>query len=1012
MPQQTTLYLSSQQQHSAHILRTPQHTSTSYPPTATSMAGPQKKRAEAERAPQPSTTSGSTPHPPSVNNRPLQRVTAMGGFDGSRDGSPSNSPSTRPIGSPRPATTSPSQSAVGSPSVSGSGRTKNYFQLTQSLPKNLDLGMQQWNTVRGYAPSDVVQKPSKPSTLGQATKIGLNTFNVVEYPKVAVYQYEVLVGNGVEKRGLVRAVWECATVQNTLGKGFIFDGNRLAWSLKNVDRELRLNLNMDQERSQTTKAGKQPDTQRILIRQTNKVHFDTLLAYMSRKVDHFDNGSLEAINFLDHLLREYPSKQFTQIKRSFFKRGENRTLLGRGVEAMKGVYQSLRMAHTPQGATLTINVDVANGMFFTASRLDILAFNMVGCRNTNDLIQVCRTNRERAHKGLKLLKRVKVITKHRGSEEAEWCIESFIFKTAKEHKFQALDKQSVKEVTTSIFDYFAKSYNIRLQFPELPLVKMTRGKNTIFPMELCIVKENQRYPFKCDEKQTSEMIKFAVTPPAQRWAAIDHGLKMLDWSNDPVLKHFGLRVNPTKTVVDGRVLTAPVVKYGAGDAKPGTSGRWDLKGKKFLASNPAPLKAWSITVCSGRRGGKPEKATIDNFVAEFVKIYKGHGGKVENASPVMNLTAGDDVGDWVTKAWNAAGTAANARPQILLFILPDKDAGVYGRIKRSAECRYGVVTQCMQYAHVQKCQPQYISNVLMKFNAKLGGTTCRAVGPKSGGPGGIFTVPTMIIGADVSHAAPGSQAGSMAALTVSMDNLAARYSGSVQTNGYRVEMITTENINSLLKPQIQHWVQTVGNGKFPQRVIYMRDGVSEGQYRHVLEQEIHDIKALLKSANAAMNIPITAIVGSKRHHIRFFPDRGDRNGNPLPGTFVETGVTHPFENDFYLCAHAAIKGTARPTHYHVILNECKMSNDEIYTLLYEHSYQYMRATTPVSIHPAIYYAHIAALRAVSHDPKWGNPSEGAPQQTTIGSSDKTTVIVDPLLPMPNQGAINTSMWYI
>jgi len=70
------------------------------------------------------------------------------------------------------------------------------------------------------------------------------------------------------------------------------------------------------------------------------------------------------------------------------------------------------------------------------------------------------------------------------------------------------------------------------------------------------------------------MIKFAVTPPGQRWQAIEHGLKMLNWPNDPILKHFGLQVNPTRTVVEGRVLTAPKVQYGQGVANPGTSGRW------------------------------------------------------------------------------------------------------------------------------------------------------------------------------------------------------------------------------------------------------------------------------------------------------------------------------------------------------------------------------------------------------------------------------------------------------
>lgn len=224
---------------------------------------------------------------------------------------------------------------------------------------------------------------------------------------------------------------------------------------------------------------------------------------------------------------------------------------------------------------------------------------------------------------------------------------------------------------------------------------------------------------------------------------------------------------------------------------------------------------------------------MQNFIAEFCKIYKMHGGKVENTQPAMALASGDDVGAWVTTTWNAAGNQTNSRPQILMFILPDKDSVTYGRIKRSAECRYGVVSQCVQYSHVQKCQGQYISNVCMKFNAKLGGSTCRAMGAKSSGPTGIFSVPTLIIGADVSHAAPGQEAASMAALTMSMDRLGVRYAAACQTNGYRVEMISTDNINELLKPMLQSWTTNVGGGKFPQRIIYLRDGVSEGQYQYV-----------------------------------------------------------------------------------------------------------------------------------------------------------------------------------
>ena len=159
---------------------------------------------------------------------------------------------------------------------------------------------------------------------------------------------------------------------------------------------------------------------------------------------------------------------------------------------------------------------------------------------------------------------------------------------------------------------------------------------------------------------------------------------MLSWGTDRKLQKYGLKVSMARTTVDARVLVAPKVQYGSGVANPGTSGRWDLKGKKFLLPNSAPLKSWSVTVMSGKRGGKPDKSTIDHFVKEFVKVYKSHGGRVENANPPLNLGK-DDVGATVTDAWNAAGNQSNSRPQILVFILPDKDSVIYGRIKRSAE---------------------------------------------------------------------------------------------------------------------------------------------------------------------------------------------------------------------------------------------------------------------------------------------------------------------------------------
>ncbi|KAK0345141.1 Protein argonaute [Friedmanniomyces endolithicus] len=899
-------------------------------------------------------------------------------------------------------------------------------------PKNFDLGMAGWSTVRAYTVPTVMPPRPAPSTLGQPIKVGLNTFRVNKIPKTPVYQYDVIIGNGTEKRGLMNKVWQSKAIRAALGTGWIYDGNKLAWSLKSIDREIRLDVDLDSTDEggdgKPRKSGKE-NKHRVVIKRTNTVGFAVLDAYLEGRAD-FDNTVLESINFFDHLLRETPRQRYTQIKRSFFARGQTRFDLGSGVEAFKGVYQTLRIGHLGgRRACLTVNVDVANGMFWKELPVHQAALQLTGRRDINDLITAVKQGGESSRTGqdLKKMRKLHVVAKHRGKDTVDpYVIDKFLYKGARDHKFEKDGKK------ISVYDHFASAYNIRLQYPDLPLALMTKGKAqgkmTVLPMEVLTIQPNERYAYKMDERQTSNMIKFAVTPPAERYKAIEHGLEMLKWDADPVHKAFGVEISRAKTVVDARLITAPKVQFGTGDAKPGTSGRWDLKGKKFLTPNTAPLKCWGVCVVPGRRGGKPDRSVVQNFVTEFCKVYKTHGGRVENTTPEFTLAAGDDVGQWVTMLWNQTGNKFNARPQLLVFILPDKDSNTYGRIKRSGECRYGVVSQCMQYAHVQKCQGQYISNVCMKVNAKLGGSTARAIGPKSTGASGLFTVSTMVLGADVSHAAPGSQASSMAALTCSTDRPAVRYAAACQTNGYRVEMITTANINEMLKPMVQNWVANVGGGKFPSRIVYFRDGVSEGQYQHILQQEVQDMKTLLKTADPTLNIPFIVIVGSKRHHVRFFPEKGDKNGNPMPGTLVETGVTHPYENDFYLCGHSAIKGTARPAHYHVLLNEVNMSNEDIQLMIYEQSYQFMRSTTPVSQHPAIYYAHIASNRAIPHDPRWAGSSDGAPpvvasrprsgsqsggsQGRSGDSSSQVPINVEKLLPMPNTSNIMTSMWYI
>jgi eukaryotic translation initiation factor 2C len=62
-------------------------------------------------------------------------------------------------------------------------------------------------------------------------------------------------------------------------------------------------------------------------------------------------------------------------------------------------------------------------------------------------------------------------------------------------------KNPPTERDISVYDYFKEKYSIRLEFPHLPLVQTTR--DGVFPMEICMLKPNQKYVYKLDSQQVN-----------------------------------------------------------------------------------------------------------------------------------------------------------------------------------------------------------------------------------------------------------------------------------------------------------------------------------------------------------------------------------------------------------------------------------------------------------------------------------------------------------------------------
>ncbi|KAL5224723.1 hypothetical protein ABZP36_011362 [Zizania latifolia] len=123
-------------------------------------------------------------------------------------------------------------------------------------------------------------------------------------------------------------------------------------------------------------------------------------------------------------------------------------------------------------------------------------------------------------------------------------------------------------------------------------------------------------------------------------------------------------------------------------------------------------------------------------------------------------------------------------------------------------------------------------------------------------------------------------------------------------------------------------------GQKPQRIIFYRDGVSEGQFYQVLFYELDAIRNACASLEADYQPHVTIVVVQKRHHTQLFASNHkdnrtiDRGGNILPRTVVDSNICHPTEFDFYLCSHAGVQEQAA---LHIIMF-CGMRTDSLLML--------------------------------------------------------------------------------
>ncbi|KAI0487857.1 hypothetical protein KFK09_027680 [Dendrobium nobile] len=262
--------------------------------------------------------------------------------------------------------------------------------------------------------------------------------------------------------------------------------------------------------------------------------------------------------------------------------------------------------------------------------------------------------------------------------------------------------------------------------------------------------------------------------------------------------------------------------------------------------------------------------------------------------------------------------------ELLLAILPDSNGSLYGDLKRICEADFGLISQCCLTKHVFKINKQYLANVSLKINVKMGRRNTVLLDAISWRIPLVCDKPTIIFGADVTHPETREYSSpSIAAVCASQDwPEVTKYAGLVCAQAHRQELIQDlyktwhdPQRGTLTGGMIRELLISFrkATGQKPMRIIFYRDGVSEGQFYQVLLYELDAIRKACASLEPNYQPLVTFVVVQKRHHTRLYvnnhKDRNssDKSGNILLGTVVDSKICHPIEFDFYLCSHAGIQ---------------------------------------------------------------------------------------------------------
>ncbi|CAF1251060.1 unnamed protein product [Adineta steineri] len=792
-------------------------------------------------------------------------------------------------------------------------------------------------------PRRPVPVPVPAGSLVRLEHLYTNHFTCQFAKNLPLYQYDV----AIEEMGFKSKEWyevkgrsRCALIMQSMISTGVFPPEVIVW----YDEQKCL---YSASIIQTPKLFTSADGQnRLNIKSLgNQWSTNDIYGYINNQAHEYP---YDAVRILETLLKKSLQNQIQVVNNTcYFVNQKAKTLTGGFVERL-GFIQALNLA----SGRITLNVQTKLTTFYPEMPLLDFIHMQIGANripNENECKKLNRT-----------LKNCLVVTQQSNWKQA-YEIDQFINKRPGDIKIES---------GQTLIQYYHDAKNITLTMTNYPCIQVylpnEYHKPCHLPVEICRIKAWQVYDKLLSKVQEGQGPRKYIPKPNERYDAIMDVIHQCNYNltSNRLCREVGFQIEDKEMLqVNARLLSQPQIQTGPNSTANIRIGRIPLDGHLFT---PKPISKLAITYFG--TNSKQDNGTMDTFIQTLLNVMKTYHVNVRHQKCVVEPNI-----DQITAYFR---TMSEKGCEFVVCVMSARNEDdlkqLKAYIKDCGTIEYGIMTQCAVFSKIaaNRSLPTYCENLLRKINFKNSGINTKVNLNEALKRKKSQNDSYMFFGADVIHPTNVTrQHPSIAAVVGSGDSLcsttAVRVCRQYPKEG-KCSIETILGLKDMVEQLLYYNVQA--NKVLPNKIVFYRDGVDDGQFGKLIAHEIPAIRQafdVIYGTDRSNHPQLTFLVVKKHHNTRYFHynDKTKETKNISIGAVVDTTIVHPYQNNFYLNSHNAFQGVNHPSLYHVILDEIGFTANELQLLTYHLCFTDPRSSASEAIPSVVHQADIAALKA-------------------------------------------------